>query len=442
MKDYEAFRNALFDIALRNGCTAAETYRQEEVNFSVGVLDQAIDTYSVSRTAGIGLRVQADGRNGYAYTEAMDQPEELVRHALDNARSVETRDEHPMQTPQTYPALAAPGDPLCGLDEPEKIALAMRMERLVLDSGDPIVKSAENQLQTTRRTISIHNTRGLAAEESSEDSILFAYPVAKRGEEIRDAYAFRCGSDDIAAVAAEACGKAAAKLGAAPVPPGRYRILLQYEAASTLLDAFTPMFSADQVQRGLSPLAGREGTAIASPAVRIVDDPFHPVHPRAFDAEGTPSQRTMLVEDGILRSLLHNLKTAKKAGVSSTSNAGRASAASPVGVAPSNLHIVPGTPGFDDLVKMLGDGLIITEMSGTHAGVNTISGDFSLLSGGFLVEGGHVVRPVDQITVAGTFFSLMSGVLAVGSDLRFGFPGASRIGSPSLLVESLTVAGQ
>ena len=440
--DYKTFRERLFDTALRSGCTGAETYRLEDINFSVGVLDQKIDNYSVSRAVGIGLRVQVDGHNGYAYTEAMDDPDGLVAYAIDNARSIETTDEHPLQIPQPMPHIDHTPDPLCALGETDKIEAALRLERLVLAHGDPVTKSAENMLQTTRRTVSLHNTNGLAAEETSDQSIVFANPVAKRGEEVRDAYAFRCASEDLEAVADEAVQKAVAKLGATPVAPGKYRVLLQAEAAGTLLGAFVPMFSADNAQKGLSLLAGKEGETIAAAGVDILDDPFHAVQPRAFDAEGTPSQTTRLVEAGVLRSLLHNLKTAKKAGVATTSNGGRASAGSPVGVSPSNLYVVPGTASFDQLVETLGNGLIITEMSGTHAGVNTVSGDFSLLSGGFLVENGKIVRAVDQITVAGTFFSLMAGISEIGSDLRFGFPGNVRIGAPSLLVDSLTVAGQ
>ena len=77
-----------------------------------------------------------------------------------------------------------------------------------------------------------------------------------------------------------------------------------------------------------------------------------------------------------------------------------------------------------------------------HAGLKTVSGEFSLLAKGFLVKDGKVVRPVDQITAAGSFLSLMKGILEVGSDLRFGFPGSSNVGSPSLLIDELMISGK
>jgi PmbA protein len=165
------------------------------------------------------------------------------------------------------------------------------------------------------------------------------------------------------------------------------------------------------------------------------------VAPRAFDSEGTPCKVKTVVEEGVLKTLLHNLKTAAKAGVESTGNASRARAASPVGVAPSVLRIEPGSLSADELVQTLGDGLIITELEGIHAGVDAISGDFSLKSAGFLVEGGRIVRPVSNITVAGNFITLLKGVSALGSDILFSLPQTAYFASPSVLVERLSVAG-
>lgn len=182
-----------------------------------------------------------------------------------------------------------------------------------------------------------------------------------------------------------------------PVPTG-FSLKIQRPLISLRLLCL--WFSADQAQKGLSPLAGREGESIASAVVTLCDDPLHPVNPRAFDDEGTPSVTKTVVENGVFQTLLHNLKTAKKAGCASTSNADRPSAASPVGIAPTNFYMVPGADNLESMKQRLGTGLMITDVTGLHAGVNPVTGDFSLLSRGFLVENGEIVRPVDQITIA------------------------------------------
>ena len=146
-----------------------------------------------------------------------------------------------------------------------------------------------------------------------------------------------------------------------------------------------------------------------------------------------------MVENGVLKTLLHNLKTARKAGVKSTGNARKNDYASPVHVAPSNFFFKPGDKDLDDLMADMGEGLVITDVSGLHAGANPSSGDFSLLAEGYTVKDGKKDQPVDRITVAGNFYTLLKNIRAVGSDLKFT---GSSVCSPSLDVGELKVAGK
>ena len=107
--------------------------------------------------------------------------------------------------------------------------------------------------------------------------------------------------------------------------------------------------------------------------------------------------------------------------------------------APSNLYISIGDKTYDELVSEMGRGLVIISVQGTHSGANPVSGDFSLSAYGYLMENGKVVRPVDQITIAGNFFAMLSDVVAVGNDIDFG---TGTIGSPSLSIGALAVAGK
>ncbi len=181
---------------------------------------------------------------------------------------------------------------------------------------------------------------------------------------------------------------------------------------------------------------------IASEAVSITDDPLFSYSPRPFDDEGTPSRATSVVKNGKLMSLLHNLKTAKKAGCASTSNASRESASSPISVAPSNFILEKGEKDLTELLSEMGDGLLITELSGLHAGVNFSTGHFSLLASGFKVEKGKIKSPVERITVAGLFDRLLKDITLVGDDLYLSMPGGAVFASPSVYIENgLTVSG-
>ena len=96
--DRKEFRTELFRIAKELGCDAAETYYEESESFSVSVLNAELERYKVAKECGMNLRVNFQGKDGYAYTESFEQPEVLVRRAIDNARVIESSDVHPMCT--------------------------------------------------------------------------------------------------------------------------------------------------------------------------------------------------------------------------------------------------------------------------------------------------------------------------------------------------------
>ncbi|MDR0841672.1 MAG: TldD/PmbA family protein [Christensenellaceae bacterium] len=443
--DDRAFCERAFALALKQGCEAAEMVLREAQSFSVGVLQGEIDTYSVSRERSLGLRVQRNGKDGYAATEVPENPEQLVRAALDNAISIQSEDGNPMAGPAAYPPVPTPADALKDMDAAGKIALCRALEKAALGADARVRRTAACKVITEQSRVRLRNTLGLNALREDAFSACYVAPiVVGQAGEAQEGGAFRARGEaaDIEACAREAVEEALGQLGAAPVPPGLYRILLRNDAAYSLLAAFSGLFSADAAQKGLSLLAGKEGQRIAAACVNLRDDALAALNPRPFDDEGVPAQNKAVVREGVLVTLLHSLKTAQKAGVRSTGNAGRAGGAGgPVGVRPSNFFICPGEAPFDQLLQALGDGLLITELSGLHAGVNAISGEFSLSAKGFWVRGGKMGPPVKQIVLSGSFLALLQGIQAVGNDTRYSMPSGACFGSPSLLLGELRVAG-
>ena len=432
-----------FDYAKKEGCAGAEAYSLEDKNFSVGLKNGTVDSYQMSISRGMNLRVEVDGKNGYAYTEKYEDADKLVARAIDNARTIEAADECPMQGKCEYQSVEADPIRLMSMTENEKLALAREYNDKTLEKSELIERVADCGVTTLTRRISIMNTLGLRAEQTLDYAMGYAGPVAKQGDDVQVDYAIKYfdKAADADALASEAVEGTIARLGAKSVESGKYKIVLKNGAMASLLSAFSPMFSSEQAQRDLSLLKNKEGEAVAAECVSIVDDPFFKLMPRAFDDEGTPSKLTPVVENGVLNTLLYNLKTAKKAGCETTANAGRDGAAAPVSVAPTNFYIKPGKASYDELVCELKDGLVINDISGLHAGLNTVSGEFSLTAKGQLIKDGKAVRAVEQITVAGSFIELMKNVEKVGGDLRFDESDMSLIGSPSLLIKDIMVAG-
>jgi PmbA protein len=182
---------------------------------------------------------------------------------------------------------------------------------------------------------------------------------------------------------------------------------------------------------------------IAASAINLTDDPFYKVLPRPFDDEGSLSQVTPLVREGKLLTLLHNLKTAKKAGCKTTANASRPSLSSPIGVGCTNLVLEEGDSSLEQLMLTMGDGLLINSVSGLHAGANPVTGDFSLLASGFEVKGGKIARPIEGITIAGDFLKLLQNVELVGNDTQHTEPSGSVFASPSVYIrQGIKVSGE
>ena len=107
-------------------------------------------------------------------------------------------------------------------------------------------------------------------------------------------------------------------------------------------------------------------------------------------------------------------------------------------VAPSNFSFRPGSRCLEDMLASIGDGIVITEVSGLHAGANPLSGDFSLLSKGYAFHNGQRTQAVEQITVAGNFYDLLKNAREAANDLVFPMGGT---GSPSIDVGELSISG-
>ena len=191
-------------------------------------------------------------------------------------------------------------------------------------------------------------------------------------------------------------------------------------------------------------LAGKEGEKIAADCVTLTDDPTTDFGfgSRAFDAEGVAGRRTVVVENGTLKTLLYNLETAHKAGVESTGNASKGGYTSPIGISVSNFTLTPGEKTLEQLAGKMGEGLIITEVSGLHAGANAVTGDFSLMAKGYLVEGGKQGRAVNGVTVSGNFYELLKNIEEPGCDVYRNMFGEA-ISAPSVLMgKPMSVAGE
>lgn len=438
------FLDKLFSAAKQAGLDAAEAYMIEDESFKAMATNQEITQYSSNLTKGLSFRVKVDGKIGYASTEAFDEAaiDWLLKNAKDSAVLCEdTSEQFIYDGKEENHALKLEGE--TGVPD-EKLCFVLETEKVAKAHDPRVTKVGYNLITTGKETVRIVNTFGMDKQFTASYGVAYIMPVASEGDSTATGFGIQIGRGfnalNAEKLGTEAAEDAVSMLHAAAVPSGQYRVILHNRAMTDLLETFASAFSAENVQKDLSVYKGKLGTAVAAPCVTLVDDSLRTdgLASRPFDAEGVPGGTHAVIEAGKLKTFLHNLKTAHKDGVKSTGNASKAGYAAPIRISPTNFYLEAGETSFEQMLQAMGDGLLIKEVEGLHAGANAVSGDFSLLSKGFTVKNGKLDKPVEQITIAGNFYEMLKAVQTVGSDLTFP---QGAFGSPSVDVGTLSVAG-
>ena len=445
--EYNAFKDAVIKAASDRGIAEYELYYNASEDVSVDIFKHEINEFSSSADGGVCFRCVVDGKMGYASTEELseEQAVSLVARAVDNAGILETEErEYLAPGGLEYEKLEFVPYELPTTEE--LINTALKGERAVYDTDPAVIDGSSAAAACGRVKVAICNSNGLDLTYENTLASYYAVSVVSNGKEMSDAFEMNVGSFeklDVEKLAKKATDKALSMLDADVAPTGAYPVVFAPEAMSSLLATYSGIFSAENAQKGLSQLAGKEGETIASDIVTLVDDPFHPeaAMPINFDGEGSPTHKKNVIEAGTFKTLLYNLKTAAAAGVETTGNASR-SYNSTVGIRPFSMYIAPGTKTEEQILSEVGEGVYITSLGGLHAGANVISGDFSLQSSGYMIEGGKKGRAVKSFTVAGNFYGLLKGITAVGSELELRSRGITSFSSPCVRVDGLTVAGK
>ena len=323
---------------------------------------------------------------------------------------------------------------------------ALRLQKETYAQSDKVTDGTQTVAMSSVGEVRIYNSKGLSLSNRTGMSGAYAAAIVRDGEEAQEAFDFAVGEtfEDVKQTAANAVREALDKMGAVVAPSGKQNVVFSGKQFRQFLSVFSSVFSAKNAQLGLSLLAGKEGEQIAAPVVNIVDDPMREGSPikMPFDGEGVATARRAVVENGVLKTMLYDLTTAKKAGVVSTGNGQKGSYASPVSIAPYNFGLMAGEDDFDTLLSKAGEGIYITECKGFHAGANAVTGDFSIESAGFMIRGGKLAEPVKSFTVAGNFFELIKNIDTLGNEVHWGIPGRTVFGSPDVLVRDMSVAGK
>jgi PmbA protein len=414
-----------------------EVLATSERRLSVSVNDGNLDQITHATQGGVGVRAVQGGKVGYASSEALD--EASLAWVLDEA--IENAGLCGAEGANLQPGAALGRHDLLGeglsAEVEAKLAGIQRLEGgLRADPRvDAVFVATYNESESQ---VVIGSTLGADGGYRNGYAYYLASPVMKQGDSVKQGFDFDFSKEfhalDPGRTSQRILDRVGRHLGATPLPTGRYRAYLESEVTATLLALLLFSLSGKTVAEGRSRLADTLGQPIASDLVTIVDDPTLPDGPgsRPFDAEGTPAKRTVLIEDGVLRSFLHNSDTARRTQQANTGHATR-TYSSTLGVGASNLMLRPGA-GFT-----LDEGVVVTDLMGVHAGANPITGDVSVQGLGLRVEGGET-RPVDNFALSFNLFELLKRIDAVGSETRW-IPTPILASAPMLAIDDVSFAG-
>ena len=444
---FEQMKNALIAAATEAGIEQYEIYYQVGESISAETLKDDISAFASSVSGGICFRCIVDGKMGYASSELLteDAMGELVKNAVSNAACIDSEDEVFIFEGSPEYAKIDAGD--VKLTDAVTIRdTALRLQKETYAQSDKVADGTQSVAMSSVGEVRLYNSHGLSLSNRTGMSGAYAAAVVRDGEEAQEAFDFAVGEtfEDVKETAAIAVRKALDKMGASVASSGKYNIVFDGRQFRQFLSVFSSAFSAKNAQLGLSLLAGKEGEQVAASFINIVDDPMREGSPiqTPFDGEGVATARRAVVENGVLKTMLYDLTTAKKAGVTSTGNGQKGSYAAPVSIAPYNFGLMAGDCDLDTLLSKAGEGIYITECKGFHAGANAVTGDFSIESAGFMIRDGKLAEPVKSFTIAGNFFELIKNIDTLGNEVRWGIPGRTVFGSPDVLVRDMSVAGK
>ncbi|MDI6731939.1 MAG: TldD/PmbA family protein, partial [Candidatus Margulisbacteria bacterium] len=440
--------NEILEKIKRKGADQAEVYFSSSSALKIDVIDQKVESIDKITDIGIGIRIIKDKKLGFAFTSEFD--ETILGHTTDWAINNANNSAADENWCMPEKSLEHRGQGIELFDEKiasttitQKTELALKIEEAAHKYDKRVKKTEKVTYSDSEQAIWIVNSNGLDAQYKSNHCGAIAMVMAIADGHMESGmgmdYVKKLADLNAVEIGKEAAQKAVELLNPKPIKSQKLPILLDPISSAELLEVLVGPLSAEAVQKGKSLFANKIGRLAAANKIKIIDDGTleNRIGTAPFDDEGTLTQKTVLIEDGILTNYIHNAYTAKKGNAKSTGNAARSGYRTLPAIGPTNLYIEPGNKAQSEMIKSINKGLLVVRLMGIHT-INPISGDFSIGAAGLMIDNGEITYPVRGITIAGNIIDMLEAVEEVGSDLRF----MANIGAPSLLIGNISISGE
>jgi len=445
----------LIESAKGAGAIYVDALAISDTGDSVSVRNGSVESVEREDAQGIGLRAFVETPKGLAFATASSSDisekglKKLAEQVILMAKISEP-------DPDAVPPVGANhptseeldewnrkhpgGNP--GWDITQARDAALHCEDLARNYSSDISNSEGAEASFGHNRVAYASSDGFAAEYAKSSASLSVSVIAGTGENMQRDYAWhraRQVSDlhSPEVIAEEAARRAVSRLNPGSMESGHSTIIFEPRTATSMLGHLVGAINGRAVLQQRSFLTEALGENIFPDFVSIEDRPDHPdgLGNRLFDGEGTRCSGHSLIDRGQLTTFLADRYTAKRLGQAETGSAMRGLTGD-IGIGPSNLIWQPGSHSQKAIMEEIGNGILITELIGF--GVNGVTGDYSRGAGGFLIENGEIVRPVQGITIAGNLKEMFANIELVGSDLTWF--GSSAV--PSIAISNMTIAGE
>lgn len=436
----------LQEKALKLGIKEIEIYTVKQNGLSMSFLDETVEGNTTQLTDVTCVRGVYNNQVSTVYTEKQDEEAmDFVLQAIIKNTTLITKDEpfFIYGGDKEYPKINVKETNFENAKAIEKINLAKQLDKLLKEKSSYVYKT-QSAYEEGISEYNIVNSNGLNVTKTNKGAYLVCEVIVKKDEDVKTAFdyleIYKMEDIDLDKFADKLIEKAVSQFGAEQVPSGEYDIVLDKNAVRSLLGVYSQVFCADYVLKKMSFLEDKVGQKIFGDNVTIIDDPLNTLASEcdSFDDEGVSTKTKVIVENGVLKTYLHNLTTASMMKTKSTGNGFKASIASPVGVGPKNFYLKPGQHSIEELFNHVNNGLYITSFTGLHAGVNMVSGDYSLQANGYKIENGKKTTPVTLIIVSSSFQETFNKITMIGNDFEF----RNSVGSSSISLSKMSVSGK
>lgn len=455
----ESIARAVLDAALSTGGDYSELFMQDSEENGVTMVDGRVENSSYSRRVGAGVRVLKGTRSAYAYT-ADTSEEAILETARAAAAAINGVPECASRSFEVRKAGKKAEVAFSGIANADRIALLREATACAKEYSPEITQVAARYLDVDHR-IAVCNSNGVWAEDRRPRTRVNLNAIAMKGTEAQTGSCspgLGCGFEayreiDVKRVGAEAARIAVTMLHAPECPAGAVPVVIESGFGGVILhEACVHSLEATSVGRGNSEFCGKLGQQIASPIVTAVDDGTIPGAwgSITYDDEGTPSQRNVLIENGILKTYLVDLLGSRRMdGHPLTGSSRRQDYTYAPTSRMTNTFFAEGKDDIEEMIRTMGEGLFAAKMGG--GSVNPLTGEFNFaVSEGYWVRDGRIISPVRGATLIGRGAHVLMKIDRIGKGvvLEPGMCGSlsgsvpTNVGQPRIRVSEITVGGK